>query len=367
MGRARKRLTLRGNRLAILLIFAGLPALFGCQDADTLLPPSETDESVLRANYRSSEEFLDNPIVLDGQAIDREWGGGTIPYYNVRISTEEGVGTVEAPQYVSMKAVYTNRDLYLLIRWADDEVDALKDATLYVGEPLAEIVGECSEQLISERSWIRDPGDRYDEDRFGIAFEVDSAGSSIGTFREHGCQIACHAQEEPAFGRTGYGRLDIWQWLAARTNPVRDLYIDTENPVDPLHGIPGYLDDLIADDVLGLSPDPGTPAYRPNFVEGSDVPLYVYRLRDDPFARPVDPERCFNEFGEQCRKNNGVDLAYIWREETTQSFEPFGPCDTLNLNPLPIGTEPHEWQPPDYPFPGTPGDLVAGWYLTYPT
>ena len=367
MGRASRRRTIRGVRLAIFLAFTGVPALFGCQDTDTLLPPSETEQSVLRAHYRSSSEFLDNPIVMDGQAIELEWGANSFPFHNVRVSTEEGVGPPQAPRYVSMKAIYTDRDLFLLVRWADDDVNALKDATLYVGEPLEELGPGCSEQLVSERSWTRNPGGRYDEDRFAMAFEIDEAGSSIGSFREAGCQIACHAQEEPAFGRTGYGRLDVWQWLAARTNPVRDLYTGTDNPDNPLYGLPGYLDDLIADAILGLSPDPGTPSYRPNFVEGSDVPLYVYRDRDDPFSRPLDPERCFNEFGEKCRKNNGVSLAYIWREHVTHTIPPFGPCDTLNLNPLPIGTAARKWRPPDYPNPGSSGDLVAGWFLTYPS
>jgi hypothetical protein len=340
---------------------------FGCQNTDDLLKPQDNSATLLHARYRSPDAFQENPIQLDGQAIDREWGGVTVPYHNVRVSGENGAGQVGAPQFVSMKAVYTDRDVFFLIRWSDLTVDDLKDAMLYVGPPIDDEGPGCQPVLESESSWIRNPGGVFDEDRMALAFEVDSVGNAVGTFSEIGCRSACHVGQTPAFGQPDYGRLDIWQWLAARTNPARDLFDPNDNPNNALYGISGYLDDLHADSGVGLIPDPGTPAFRPNFQEGGDVPLYIYRAIDDPFSNPADPARCFNRFGERCRRNNGVSASYVWREDIDAIFPPFGACDTVYQTPLPAGTEPHKWRPPDYLFLGSPGDLVSGWYLTYPS
>ena len=358
MGRTNLRRVFR-IKLILVSIGAALAAGAGCQKSDGLLDPSQTDpNTILLAVYRGPEELERNPITLDGQAIEREWGGESQPFLNVRISTEQGVGPIEPPAYVSMKAIYTDQAIYFLVRWVDPNPDESKDAMVYVGTSLDSLPEGCRPELMQERNWIRNPRGIYDEDRLALAFESDSAGNDIGPFSRFGCLAACHAHEQPSFGRLAYGRLDIWQWLAARTNPVRDLFDRRESAGNPLHGIPGYLDDLFADAIGGLQADPGTPSYRPNFEVGSDIPLYVYRLRDDPFANPNNPAACFNEFGENpCRKNNGVNLRYIWREEVELNVPRFGECDTTNLNPLPIGTEPHKWQ---Y------GDIVSGWLLTYP-
>jgi hypothetical protein len=262
------------------------------------MPPSEIDDSVLHAVYRSNEDFFDSPIVMGGQAIEREWGGHTVPFFNVRVAVENGAGEYQRSGFISMKAVYTDDHLFLLLRWSDTTVDIFKDVMFYVGPDIPDTLEEgCFDELVSERNWVRNPSDLFDEDRIA------------------GCQIACHASESPAFGRVGYGRLDIWQWLAARTNLARNLFEETDNPESPLYGLPGYLDDLFADAFAGLSPDPGTPSYRANFREGSDVPIWIYRELDDPLARPLDPDRCWNRFGERCRQNNGVSLLYTWREQ----------------------------------------------------
>ncbi len=342
-------------------VFLGLSGLFGCQETDDVLDPGTTDEStVLHVVYRSNEEAERNPIELDGQAIQEEWGsgGGGQSYLNVRVSSEHGAGPAGPQAYVAIKAIYTDTDIFFLIRWTDDSPDEFKDAMFYLGTSVDSLDEVCPPTLADERSWVRNPGGAYDEDRISIAFEVEPAGGKLGPYSTFGCLTACHGLETPRFGRLGYGRLDIWQWLAARTNPVRDLYDRRESAGDPIHGIPGYLDDLFTDAFGGLQADPGSPAFRPNFEEGSDIPLYVYRERDDPFVRPQDPANCFSEFGENpCRKNNGVSPAYIWREEIGLTFNRFGACDTLNQAPLPVGTEPRNF---------LEQDQVNGWLLTYP-
>jgi hypothetical protein len=331
----------------------------GCQKADDLLEPSPADGTVLRAAYRNPDAFLENPIVIDGQAVEQEWGGIAAPYLNVRVSEENGAGNGgNYPAYISMKAVYTDRDVFFLFRWVDPTVDEQKDAMRFEGD-ISQTTG-CQPILADDRYWVRNPDGQYDEDRFAVAFEIDSAGNAVGSYREMGCKAACHLHETPSFGRLGYGRLDIWQWLAARSNPIRDLYDQDDNPEDPLYGMPGYMDDLICDSFAGLGPDPGEPSFIPNFEAGSDVPLYVYRDSDpdDPYAKPRNANCQHPKTKERCRKNNGVSLQYIWRDYMDPRILGFGACDTINLAPLPIGTEPRKWQQ---------GDMVGGWLLTFPS
>lgn len=342
----------------VVLLLAGVLATFGCQKTSDILVSSPGETTVLRAVYRSSEEFRRNPIVLDGKMVEVEWGGVAIPFQNIRVSSENGGGAGSPPGYVSMKAVYTDRDIFFLIRWVDGTEDDLKDQAVYRGPDLDGLGFGCQPALVAEGNWERNPGGRYDEDRVAIAFEVGDAGNAIGSFRTLGCKAACHTQETPSFGRLDYGRLDVWQWLASRTNPVRDLYDQSDNPASPLYGLPGYLDDLQSDAALGLSPDPGRASYIPNFVPSSNVPLWVYRPQapDDPYAYPRDPNACSNLIGEACRWNNGLGFDYLWRDRIEVSVDEFSACDTLFLAQA-KDARPRKWRN---------GDTVPGYVLTYP-
>jgi len=391
MGRASFPRFVRVIGVSLIWITA-LSVPMGCQKTDDLLDPSGSNSnSALHAIYRSDEDFTDNPVILDGQAVEKEWGSDAAGYgyLNVRVSMEEGVGHPRPQAYVSMKAVYTDHDVYLLVKWVDSYPDRLKDVMVYVGEPLDSLGSGCQPSLVSEGNWVRNYRGLFDEDGLALAFEVDTAGSAIGTYGQRGCLTACHEQETPKFGRTGYGTLDVWQWMAARTNPLRDLYDrDTELPGRPLRGIPAYLDDLFADMVAGLQGDPGVPCYRANFQPGGNAPLYVYRLGDDTFNSPFCPAGgCSNVWGEKpFRQNGGVDRSYLWREDRYKAFAEFGGCDTIaqislghpeasavddvettlallrgpreiHKDILKLETEQHKWRR---------GYAVTGWLLNYP-
>ncbi len=336
-----------------------------CQK-DDLLKPGELETNVMTATYVSDQAFLDNPIEINGEVKEREWGGPLdvdLPYQQIRVSRENGSGDPGEPAYVSAKCIYTDTDIYFLFRWADATADEMKDAAYYIGPDLfADTTGAyagCENRafLATDQVWTRNfnRGKPNDEDRLAIAFEVEAAGDAKGTFKTQGCLPACHVDRSPAFGTVDYGRLDVWEWLATRTNPVRDLYDRRENPSFAIHGIPAYLEDYSADPITGLSPDPGTPAWRQNWTGSHTYPLYIYRDVDD---LPYRVDNCRNAFNEACIKNNGLQVFYPWREDPTRNIFAFSCQDSINEAVLPAGRESRKW---------SPGDAVSGYWYTYPT
>jgi hypothetical protein len=346
--------------IAVLGAWALGLLLPSCQK-DDLLKPGEVPIDVMTATFVPDSVFNLNPIELNGEVLEREWGGPLdqdLPFFQIRMSRENGGGDVGAPVYVSAKAVYTESDIYFLFRWVDDDANQMKDALFYTGpNPRG-----CDPNLVDPANWSfvdpDNPSQVFDEDRLSVAFEIEPTGDALGAFDTQGCQVACHTDQNPAFGAPGYGLLDVWTWLATRTNVVRDLYNDQENPDFPPRGVPGYLEDYVADPVSGLAPDPGTPPWRLNFEPGSAVPLWVYRPGDDPFVDPFDPQNCFNAFGERCLPNNGLPTYYIWRETLQFPIDHFASCDSINNAVLPSGTESRPWRA---------GDAVSGYIYTYPS
>lgn len=332
-----------------------------CQSSD-LLEPGDVAIDVMTAIFVPNATFQDNPIELDGEVVESEWGGPLdtdLPYVQIRMTRDNGAGDPGETSYVSAKAVYTETDLYMLFRWADDSADVMRDAMYFLGGNLA----GCDPRRVNPNFWsFADPDEpgasRNREDQIAIAFEMEESGDDLGLYREQGCQVACHLDENPSFGAPEFGKLDIWQWLSTRTNIVRDTYDRNENGIFPPRGKPGYLDDGVADPISGLAPDPGTPAYRANFANEQPVPLYVYRLVDDPLVNPFDGDNCRNEFGDLCVLNNALPRYYIWRERISVTVDRFAACDSINQAPLPAGTDPRTWL-----F----GDAVGGYYYTYPT
>jgi hypothetical protein len=355
----------RSAGLIRVLVFAsmtlGCLLTAACQK-DDLLKPGSVETNVVTAVYVSSAEFAENTIKLDGQALEREWGGPLDPdrpFTQIRLTADNGSGSPGPPRYVSAKAVYTDSDVFLLMQWTDHQPDAMKDAVFYDGPDLVEGTGVCPSILMQDEVWNRNYGGQtWDEDRFTLAFEMEPTGDDFGSFDSQGCRTACHPGQSPAFGRPAYGRLDVWQWLACRTNVSRNLYTATDNPNSPKYGVPAYLDDGSVDPVTGLTPDPGAPTFLPNRAPGHTRPLYVYRPLNDPFAKPADPSRCFNKVGEKCKVNNGLPYFYIWREDLDAYVPPFSVCDSINNAVLPQGQEARLWRN---------GDAVSGYYFTYPT
>jgi len=351
-----------------------LAALVGCLAAgcgeENVSRPQETPTNVITAYYQTDEAEERAPVALDGERVDLEWGSEFTPerpFTHVRLSADNGSGQPGATRYLSMKAVYTSRHLYLLLQWRDLSPDIYKDIFVYAGPALAAPIINCYEvggEIVCDSTYRTGPQDSLlspawwqqvgEDDKLAIAFEIMPTTGNGMEFSEAGCQVACHPAGAPRFGTLESGRLDVWYWLAGRTNPVRDLFIAGDDPDDADHGLPGYLDDWFANPGAGLVPDPGFPAYEANFEPGAGVPQQVYRRSDDRFHNPQGI--CENRFGGECLANNGVRMEYLWRENATAFYRPFNARDTLLQSNVP--SDPRKW---------VPGDLVAGYRLNYPS
>lgn len=322
--------------LLVVLALAHLPA---CQNTDDLLKPGDVDVDVLRAVYIPDSVFQTNPIELNGEALEQEWGGPLdldLPFHQIRVSTEHGAGDAGEPTYVAAKCIYTDSDIYFLFRWSDPEADELSDPLIYVGPDFA--VGDsCAAYLTSPLSWIR-ASDEFQEDQFVVQFAMpDVEGASLG-------------------------RRDVWQWLACRTNVVRNIYSLDENPFFPIRGFPGYMEDALFDPEFGLFFDPGSPPWRRNFQGDTDRPTFVYRPGNDPFFEPPDGDECRNGFGGECQVNNGLAFYYLWREDGAAATDPFASCDTTNFFPRNLRDDGDDGEPRAW----RQFDAVTGYWYTYP-
>lgn len=345
----------------LLLLLTLLLLAPACQkDDDELLRPGQVASNIVTAYYIPDSLFRGREIKMDGNAKDTEWGGRldlARPYSQVRLTAEDGAGDPGEPIYLSVKSVYTDHDIFFLFRWVDRRPNEMKDALYYVGPDLVDRTGP-QYGLMAESSWALETtsSPREDEDRLSVAFEMEPTEDDLGTFRTQGCLVACHLNQDPSFGRPTRGRLDVWQWLACRTNPARRTYTIADNANFPAYGIPGYLDDYSTDPVGGLVPDPGRSCWFPNSAPGSHRPRWIYRPADDPFNKPVDPNNCLNDFFEDCRVNNGLATYYLWRENTERIPLEFSNIDTINSAVLPAGRDPRKW---------LHGDRVSAFYYTY--
>jgi hypothetical protein len=344
---------------------------FGCSQ-EVPSEPQDSQTSVLTAHYQSPESFLEGIIEIDGERIDREWGSEFTPergFTQVRLSAEDGAGNPGTPRYVSMKAVYTDTDVYLLLEWVDSEANQVKNTFVYVGPDLTAPIIQCvnvGDRVVCDSLYRRGNEDSLlttnwwaqfgEDDKLALIFEIEPAEGEGAKFSEAGCHIACHGDAALSFGPITSGRLDVWYWLAGRTNPLRFIFDPADPDRDePAQGIPGYLDDLYIDPLAGMVPDEGTPGYWPNFDQGAGRPRHVYRRADDPLFEPPNPAQCRNEWGGECRPNNGVPLVYLWREKYDATYQSLASKDTLNEA---IQPDPRKWQR---------GDVVPGYVLTYPT
>ena len=183
------------------------------------------------------------PPTLDGVADDVVWAETDVSIIDVSGGAIRRVD-------VTMQAVYDDDNLYIVLQWPDDT------------------------ESIDRRIWTysRDGWQRGEkEDRFAILWQI----TEIEGFDVIGCNIACHSGEPPIgmwFNNEGeFG--DLWNWKAARTNPMG--YVDD-----------GWMGPYSGHDDGGRYADPGLSSYARNETASGDAPGYIWA---DPDAITTPP------------------------------------------------------------------------------
>ncbi len=139
---------------------------------------------------------------------------------------------------LTMKAAYDDSSLYVLLEWTDATVNISNSSWLHNG-PLDPLKGDSSRGWTSQRN----------NDKVALAFEIDAASSSAGTFSNVGCAASCHNnQMQPQTGK-----VDIWDWNLALSEPF------------------GYAGDMIADGNTGLAYDAGQKSFVRNNAGSTDT------------------------------------------------------------------------------------------------
>ncbi len=155
--------------------------------------------------------------VLDGK-IDALWKDAR----PIKIPVTGGANLPNGSTEVTLKAVYTDTDVFFLAEWRDKTQS-------YQRFPW---------KKQSDGSWKKlvDPNDKgndsnmYYEDKLAMLWNINIAG-----FESTGCMVACHAGESgKPFGNkytANPGELgDLWHWKSVRTGPVGqidDQYVDS--------------------------------------------------------------------------------------------------------------------------------------------
>jgi hypothetical protein len=229
---------------SFLFITAVLALVAGCSLDD--LPENPSFMTVGRVSRNVAVPGADSTwrrYLVDGFATDPEWAA--VAYTYVAVGPENG--NQGGSFLVALKAVYDGERVYMLVQWPDAAPDQLGPRLVWDPERNLTPTG-CDTLLVDCSSWdLLDA----DEDRLSIMWDLGDAADGAGTFRERGCQVACHGNMHPLSGA-----VDIWHWRAARTNPVNYPLIGSTRV--------GFADDGYADEA-GRVTDQGTSFYRDNY------------------------------------------------------------------------------------------------------
>lgn len=168
------------------------------------------------SNVLTAKKVVKGPV-LDGK-VDAIWKDAK----TIKITVAGGANLPNGSTEVTLKAIYTDSDIFFLAQWRDKTQS-------YQRSPW---------KKQTDGSWLKltDPNDKggdsnkYYEDKFAMLWNINIAG-----FESAGCMVACHAGEPgKAFGNkytNNPGELgDIWHWKSVRTGPVGqvdDQYLDS--------------------------------------------------------------------------------------------------------------------------------------------
>jgi len=186
---------------------------------------------------------------LDGADADAAWDAATA--LTVPVSGGK-IGDVD----VTLKAVYDDDNVYVLLKWADSTMSIDKNLWEYDGS-----------------DWSKSGN----EDRFSIIWDLGVTG-----FAEQGCTVLCHADGMRANADGEFA--DEWHWKAARSNPMGssdDKYIDNTYEEGDVEA--------------GHHGDGGDSTYADNQNEAGDGPAYTW-AEDTPSVPPGVPTKLASHF-----------------------------------------------------------------------
>ena len=168
-------------------------------------------------------------IVIDGIPDETSWSTAIMS----TIETDKGGDKID----VELKALYDEEFIYILATWSDQSKSVMPQQW----------------QLTSD-TWFSAP---HKEDMLNFLFNTDDAIIGFENQAQGCAALNCHADGWET--RTSEEVGDLWQWMAARTNP------STSNPDV------GWMDDLSVGDT-GIVPDDftGSNVWEPNSVNAHD-------------------------------------------------------------------------------------------------
>ncbi len=151
--------------------------------------------------YESSAE-----LTLDGIGDDAAWGSAT----PLVVTTTGGtLGTVQT----TLKAVYTDANIYILASWAD--------STFSITRGRYNVSGGLFDQTLTGGG---------SEDRIAFLWEI----GTIAGFSSSGCQLICHGGSNTKVNFTGDDDVgDMWHIKAARGGGVTSATIVSALTIDP--------------------------------------------------------------------------------------------------------------------------------------
>lgn len=388
----------------LVAVVAAGALLLGCEGGIEQLAPDSASSTELIAAYvdpitptPGSQRARDGgdadklPL-LDGDPQDDEWSVA-LPLY-VYLSGDQANGGRNF--YVEVRALWSDdsrwadgtNHLYLLVRYNDETMDILPDYWRYARRgpfgvdcsPIPYCPGDacCDSIIIEGANWFQENIPAA-EDQLALMWEITPASDALGSYGEHGCQVACHGGHMD--GPTD-GRFDLWVWRAGRTNAQEStIYPDTARinytgdypdgrpesfyPLtDPSTAWPGYMEDMSLD-AAGTHRD----AADPNFVYrkyGYTGLLYTKNETAQSRDGRLIPRWITEKMETTGRAGTGIEeevvppngglpgLLYLWGP-TAQTF---GPCDVIATSQT-SSTDPHWSQhPPAGGCDGMPGYLL---------
>ena len=207
-----------------------------------LLISSASSKLQLSAADTFKLHFSDSELTLDG-VPEAAWDSATA------LVVQTTGGTLTGTQ-VTLKAVYTSANIYILASWADSTFSITRGRYNVSG-------GVFDTGLTGNNS----------EDRLALLWEI----GTVEGFSSSGCQTTCHSLNDPFHFHEEDERADMWHVKAARSSGVTSATNTTALTIDPASYevtagtvvLKGYADDKYVDNVTRQS-DAGSGVYSDN-------------------------------------------------------------------------------------------------------